>query len=172
VESVIIISEDYRESCSFGQSYVERIWLERKMSVENQAGDSPDDGITQQAGANIIVVAEERLSLNEETQESLKVEVIPCENEGDSDSDGVAETLNISPQEESPITVRTWFQSLSATERLDTLGFMDGPFLVALLDLASWSPSATTEPHEAHPRSFVGKYESYVNFTGIVTVSD
>jgi hypothetical protein len=142
------------------------------MSVEKQAGDSPDIGVAQQAEVNKLVVAEERLSLNEETQETLKVEAIPCENEDDSDSDDVAETLNISPQEESPITIRTWFQSMSATERLDTLGFIDGPFLVALLDLASWSPSATTEPHDAHQGSFVGKYESYVNFTGVVTVSD
>jgi hypothetical protein len=140
------------------------------MSVENQAGDSPNDGVAQQAEVNNTIVMDEYLSLHEETQETLKVEAIPCENEGDSDSDGLAEPLNISPQEEFPVTVRTWFQSLSAAERLDTLGFMDGPFLVALLDLASWSPSATTEPHEAHARSFVGKYESYVNFTGFVTV--
>jgi hypothetical protein len=142
------------------------------MSVEKQAGESPDDGVAQQAEVNNITVSEERLSLNEETQETLKVEAIPCENEDDSDSDDVAETLNISPQEESPITIRTWFQSLSAAERLDTLGFMDGPFLVALLDLASWSTSATTEPHDAHQGSFIGKYESYVNFTRVVTVSD
>jgi hypothetical protein len=142
------------------------------MSVEKQAGESPDDGVAQQAEVNNIIVSEERLSLNEETQETLKVEAIPCENEDDSDSDDVAETLNISPQEESPITIRTWFQSLSAAERLDTLGFMDGPFLVALLDLASWSTSATTEPHDAHQGSFIGKYESYVNFTRVVTVSD
>jgi hypothetical protein len=140
------------------------------MSVEKQAGNSPDDGVAMEAEVNNTIVVEENLSLNEETAETLvKVEAIPCENEGDS-ADGVAETLNISPQEESPITVRTWFQSLSAAERLDTLGFMDGPFLVALLDLAPWSAPATTEPHEAHARSFVGKYESYVNYTGFVTV--
>jgi hypothetical protein len=135
------------------------------MSVEYQAGDSPDDGVAQEAEVNNTIIVEENLSLIEETQETLKVEAIPCENDGD----GVAGTLNISPQEESPITARTWFQSLSPAERLDTLGFMDGPFLIALLDLASWSPPATNEPHEAHPRSFVGKYESYVNFTGFVT---
>lgn len=138
------------------------------MSVENQAGDPSDNGVAQQLEVISAVAAEERLSSNEETQEPLKVEAIPCE--GDSESDGVAETLNISPKEKSPITARTWFEGLSATERLDTLGFMDGPLLVALLDLASWSPTATTEPHEAHAGSFVGKYGSYVNFTRIVTV--
>jgi hypothetical protein len=139
------------------------------MSVENQAGNSPDDGVAQHAEANNTVFVEDSLSLNEETVETLEVEAIPCEVPCDG-GDGVDETLNILPKDESPITARTWFQSLSAAERLDTLGFMDGPFLVALLDLASWSPTATTEPHEAHPRSFVGKYGSYVSFTGIVTV--
>jgi hypothetical protein len=137
------------------------------MSVKNQAGDSSDDGVAQQAEVSNTVVLEESLSSNEETKETLKAEAIPCE------GDGVTETLNISPKEESPSTARSWFESLSAAERLETLGFMDGPFLVALLDLASWSPPPKSEPHEAHPahqRSFVGKYRSYVNFTGIVTV--
>jgi hypothetical protein len=121
------------------------------MSVENLAGDSPDNDVAQQAEVSNTVVMEESLSINEETKETLKVEAIPCE------GDGVTETLNISPKEESPITARTWFKTLSAAERLATLGFMDGPFLVALLELASWSPPAKTEPHDAHPRSF-GKF--------------
>jgi hypothetical protein len=141
------------------------------MSVENQAADPSDHGVTQPAEVYNTVCVEESLSINEETKETLKVEAIPCE--GDVQGDVVTETLNISPKEESPSTARSWFESLSAAERLETLGFMDGPFLLALLELASWSPPAKTERHEANPvnqRSFVGKYRSYVNFTGIVTV--
>jgi hypothetical protein len=67
------------------------------MSVENQARESPDGGVVQQAEVNNTCLGETTFSRRGDTGD-FKVENSPCENMGD--SDGAAETLNISPQEE------------------------------------------------------------------------
>jgi hypothetical protein len=121
------------------------------MSVETQAGDSPGNGVVQQLEVNNPVVMREIPTPDEEMKQTLQDEAIPSEDEG------VIKTLNISPKEESPSAARTWFESLSSEERLSTLGFMDGPFLLMLLELASWSP-AKTETQEADTEGFVGEY--------------
>ena len=39
---------------------------------------------------------------------------------------------------------REWFQKLDTAERVHALGFVDGPFLLALLSLAPWSTPAAS----------------------------
>jgi hypothetical protein len=130
------------------------------MSVENQAGDSPHEGVSQQPTDQTTTAVQDNASMSDDVKLTLEDETISS-----GETDEVTESSSFSPKDEAPSAARRWFESLPAKERVSTMGFVDGPFLGALLELASWS-TATNDSQAADQQGFVGKYQSYVKSTG------
>lgn len=115
------------------------------MSVEEQAENLPDGSVPQKTKVMEASAVQGELV---DGKEKIANQVV---------SD-VTESVKVSAEEISKTAARSWFESLSAKERVAAFGFTDGPFFATFLELASWSTLKTAGSEEA--TSGVGKFST------------